>query len=186
MGLLMKQQGERIELGNLDSMWEYMEMTSVNNSNNGKYPYRAMQTGSHAAFVPSCQIGVNSKSAVPDEAKALLREMIGAQIQSSGDGFPINKAAFAKMTEENEVQSTLSVSSSDGEGDRVDLEMNWPNAEEIKQLSDMLEHVDTPMLTDHVIEEIVMEQGVLCLEGQQSPETTAANIMQKVKLYLAE
>ena len=64
--------------------------------------------------------------------------------------------------------------------------MNWPNAEEIKALSDMLESADTPALTDHVIEEIVLEQGVRCLEGSQSPEGAAANIMQKVKLYLAE
>ena len=41
-------------------------------------------------------------------------------------------------------------------------------------------------MTDHVIEEIVLEQGVRCLEGSQSPEGAAANIMQKVKLYLAE
>ena len=186
MGLMMKSDGERIELGNLDSMWEYMEMTSVNHSSEEKYPYRAMQTGTNAAFIPACQIGVSSKSAAPDKAKGLLKELIGVQIQSSGDGFPVNKAAFAKMTEENETQSSLSVGSSDGEGGSVSLELNWPNAEEIKALSDMLESADTPALTDHVIEEIVLEQGVRCLEGSQSPEGAAANIMQKVKLYLAE
>ncbi|HCT92239.1 MAG TPA: hypothetical protein DF613_12805 [Lachnospiraceae bacterium] len=186
IGLMMGTQGERIELGNLDSMWEYMEMTSVNNSNEQKYPYRAMQTGSHAVFIPMCQIGVSSRSAAPDKAKALVQELIGEQIQSTGDGFPINKAAFAKMTEENEVQSGLSIGSSDGEGGSVSLEMSWPNAEEIKVLSDMLEQADTPALTDHVIEEIVLEQGALCLGGRQTPEAAAANIMQKVKLYLAE
>lgn len=186
MGLMMKQGGELIELGNLNSMWEYMEMTSVNHSNDEKFPYRAMQTGVHAAFIPACQIGVSSKSSAPDKAKELMRELIGARIQASGEGFPINKAAFAKMTEENEVQSGLSVSSSDGEGGSVSLKMAWPNAKEIKGLSEMLENADTPALTDHVIEEIVLEQGAACLEGQLSPEAAASNIMQKVKLYLAE
>ena len=186
IGLMMKSEGERIELANLDSMWEYMEMTSVNHSSDDRYPYRAMQTGSHAAFIPACQIGVNSKSAAPDKAKGLLKELLSAQIQSSGDGFPVNKTAFAKMTEENEVQSGLSVGTSDGEGGSVSLELGWPNAEEIGALSDMLEKADSPALTDHVIEEIVLEQGALCLEDSQSPEAAAANIMQKVKLYLAE
>ena len=186
IGLMMKSEGERIELANLDSMWEYMEMTSVNHSSDDRYPYRAMQTGSHAAFIPACQIGVNSKSAAPDKAKGLLKELLSAQIQSSGDGFPINKTAFAKMTEENEVQSGLSVGTSDGEGGSVSLDMSWPDAGEIETLSDMLEKADTPALTDHVIEEIVLEQGALCLEDSQSPEAAAANIMQKVKLYLAE
>ena len=60
------------------------------------------------------------------------------------------------------------------------------NGEQLDLLTKQIESLKRPILNDRVIQEMVISEGISCLNGDQSVEDAAANIMQKVKLYLSE
>ena len=73
-----------------------------------------------------------------------------------------------------------------GEDEYITYEMSPTPQEEIDKFTDLVESLTTPALQDDVIKKAVTEQGTKVLKGEQSPEEAVNEIMQKVKIYLAE
>ena len=55
-----------------------------------------------------------------------------------------------------------------------------------KQLTQMLEGLTTPTITDRVVRELVMEQGKKYLKGNTSLDAAVDEITRKVNLYVSE
>ena len=55
-----------------------------------------------------------------------------------------------------------------------------------QELVQLLESLDTPSWTDRVVEDLVLSEGKLYLQGKQSMEETVSAITKKVQLYVAE
>ena len=72
------------------------------------------------------------------------------------------------------------------EDEVITYEMSPTPQEEIKKFTELVESLTTPALQDDVIKETVIEQGTKVLKGEQTPEEAVNEIMQKVKIYIAE
>lgn len=152
--------------------------------------YGLWQLSEEKIFVPNSVIGINSKSERMDDAKIFVSYLLGKEAQkiSQGGGFPINRAAYEESIinkNEGEAMSSMMVSDQEG-GDTISLEINWSSKEEFAELQSILESVDTPMLSDSVIKQAVLEQAEACMNSDITPEVAAKTVMQKINLYLAE
>lgn len=78
------------------------------------------------------------------------------------------------------------ISSVNEDGSSLDINVSWPSDEEVDSLLTGIEELNTIGLDDATVLEIFKEQGIQCLEGSISAEEAAANLIQKVNLYLAE
>lgn len=72
------------------------------------------------------------------------------------------------------------------EGDYISYRAEPTPQEEIDKFTELVESLTTPALQDDVIKETVIEQGTKVLKGEQTPEEAVNEIMQKVKIYIAE
>lgn len=140
------------------------------------------------SFIPYLLAGVNS-SGQTEEAKGFLKTLFGKESGSmDGNGFPVNRAAYNAMSEEKIASdNSSSISSSSLEdGKHVTVEYKNLTDEDISHLTELLESLDRPVVVNRVIKDLILEQGVKYLKGEQDLEGTISAILQKVNLYLAE
>lgn len=144
------------------------------------------------SYVPYLLAGVNSTSSRMEEAENFVKVLLGREWNSmSGDGFPVNKAAFDAINEEKKTAyeegttGGIMLSGSDG-NNTFTIDYKNLTDEDIAEMTEMLESLDTPVNTDRVLRNLILEQGEKYLHGEQSIEDTMTAIRQKVNLYLAE
>lgn len=147
--------------------------------------YRVFKEKEGGSFVPYVSVGIAAGSADNADAQAFVKGLLGKECQTaaSGAGFPVNRAAYEA---EKKNQKSYSIGTSTPDGDSVGMEVVPLNEEQLDLLTKQIESLKRPILNDRVIQEMVVSEGISCLDGDQSPEDAAANIMQKVKLYLSE
>ena len=78
------------------------------------------------------------------------------------------------------------VASSDGEGHYVEMNIYWPDEEQIDALRKRMESVSTPYIEDTRLEDAVYEEGAKYMQGIESLDEAVAAIEEKVALYMAE
>lgn len=141
--------------------------------------------GENASFVPYVSVGVVSHSQAGEMAQEFVKGILGKACQSAAnEGFPVNRAAYVEKQGQQKAYS-IGFSSSDG-SDAIGIEIELLTQEQIDILTKQLEALKQPALNDRVIQELIVEEGIRCLEGGQSVEDTVFTIMQKVKLYVSE
>ncbi len=141
--------------------------------------------GENASFVPYVSVGVVSDSQAGEMAREFVKGILGKACQSAAnEGFPVNRAAYVEKQGQQKAYS-IGFSSSDG-SDVIGIELEPLTQEQIDILTKQLEGLKQPVLNDRVIQELIIEEGIKCLEGGQSVEDTVSTIMQKVKLYVSE
>lgn len=145
------------------------------------------------SFIPYLTAGINNSSNSAEAAKSFVKMLIGKEYSSlSGEGFPLNLAGFEARNKEvaesaKGVSSTQSLSD-DGET-FYSFSANYDGLltdEAFGKLKGMIESLDTPALTDKMIEELVLEHAEKYLKGEESLEDTLSALTQKIKLYLVE
>lgn len=141
--------------------------------------------GENASFVPYVSVGVAAASEAGELAREFVKGILGKDCQSAAnEGFPVNRAAFTEKQGQQKAYS-IGTSRSDGSGS-YGIEVEVLTQEQADLLTKQLEGLKEPALNDRVIQEMVIEEGVKCLSGNQSVEDTVSAIMQKVKLYVSE
>ena len=106
-----------------------------------------------------------------------------------GGGFPVSRNAFSTMLHEKEpgALGDLSTGTEDPEtGERIIVDEYWMTQEEMDQLEQAAENLDTAADTDTVLMDAVLSQSGKCLNGECSPEEAVSAVMQTMNLYLAE
>lgn len=133
---------------------------------------------------PYLMAGVAENSNDKEGAFGFLRTLLGSECESiSGNGFPINRTAFETQRAN---QNEYSVASSGANGEVLSLEMKKMTDEEYDQLIKTVESLEKPALTNRIIRELVMNEGIKYLNGETTLDNAVTTIMQKVNLYLSE
>ena len=104
-------------------------------------------------------------------------------------GFPVSRSAFQSLLHEQEpgTQGNESYTWEDvSTGEMITLDVYWMTQEEMDQLTEYVESLDTAADTDAVLLDAVLTQADKCLEGECSPEEAVNAVMQTMNLYLAE
>lgn len=154
--------------------------------------YGLMPGQAEKVFVPTMIMGISSKSGQPETAEQFVKYLFAkdAQVISQSGGFPVQKEAFLSVIDGHQYEGkdiSMGVGGVGlGEDEIITYEMSPTPQEEIDKFTDLVESLTTPALQDDVIKEAVTEQGTKVLKGEQSPEEAVNEIMQKVKIYLAE
>lgn len=142
------------------------------------------------SYIPYLQVGINASGDV-ENARALVKTLLGKEAGADANGFPVNRAAYEtlaqkKLEESQELSLGVSLAGSDAEGEMLSVEYIQLTQEQIDTCTAMLESLKTPVLTDGVIRELVLKQGEAYLSGEQSLEETLDQVQKKVSLYLSE
>ena len=142
-------------------------------------------------FVPETILGINAASSKKELAEDFLREFLRKEIQYALGGFAVNKAAFEELLtvdeeylgEDNSYGSMVMI---DEDGVEVQLEVYYPDPEELNVLKGWMSTADTPYIADVVLEKTVFEEGAKYIQGNQSLEKALDAIRQQLAIYLSE
>ncbi|MCI8281445.1 MAG: hypothetical protein HFI76_07090 [Lachnospiraceae bacterium] len=138
----------------------------------------------NGSFVPYVSVGIAAQSAENQEAREFVKGLLGKECQSASmDGFPVNRAAYQEH-QKNQKEYAIGTSRLDGTSAGVDVKVL--TEEQANTLLKQLESLKRPVLTDRVIQELIVEEGIKYLNGDGTQKEVADRIMQKVKLYLSE
>lgn len=185
--------GSLLESGYFSYSYGYAMTTSVSRIKNFEDTTIIQMPGqSKKVFYPRTMVGISTTSNNADQAEDFLRVLLGKENQSSTFiGFPVNQAAFEEgfvidesNLDENGVYGVIA--SSDGEGHYIEMDIYWLDEEQINDIRNWMESVDTPYIEDIMLEDAVYEEGTKYMEGSQSLDEAVAAIEEKVALYMAE
>ncbi len=185
--------GSLIESGQFNYAYGYMMTTSVARMKDFEDTVIIKMPGqSENVFYPATITGISTASNNAALAQDFLKVLLGKENQSSTFiGFPVNRSAFEEdfIIDESELSENGtygSIASSDGEGHYVEIDIYWPEEEQINKIRNWIESVDTPYIEDTMLEDTVYEEGTKYMEGSQSLEEAVAAIEERVALYMAE
>ena len=74
----------------------------------------------------------------------------------------------------------------DLEGTAVEVNLIWPGEGDFDKWKAMVESLNTPSVTDNMVNMTVLEEGAKCLKGECSVEEAVSSITSKLNLYLSE
>lgn len=132
-------------------------------------------------FFPNGIFAINAKTKEKALAELFIKEIFSAEIQDKAaffEGFPLNE----NILSENEKADYSHITSSSGE----DYMAYWFNAQEAKEMIDVVRSVNTPVEKNQMIFEIVMEEGCAYLAGEKSLDAAAEGIANRVGIYYSE
>lgn len=178
----------QIAFGTLANLYELKDLLSIEKQLGGTYDiFREEET---KGFVPYLMAGIVSGKEGEQDVQEFLKTLFSKECgMQSESGFPVNKAAYQQICQkeiekgENE-GSSIAMCTEDGT--MISYEHTPLTQKEIDGLTEKIESMTAPIITDRIIQELVMEEGSKYLTGDQSFEDTSAAIMQKVNLYLSE
>lgn len=157
-----------------------------------KADYCLLNSDKVRSWIPYLQVGVVTGDHT-ETAKSFVKELLGETVENQmQNGFPVNKAAYRKICETKmddpavKDKAGLMLSGSDGDGDTYSFSYVNLTQKQVDGLTELIEGLERPALTDRVIQEIVLEQGDKYLLGEQGLEDAVDAILKKVNLYLSE
>lgn len=142
-------------------------------------------------FIPDSILGINGGTSRRELAEDFMKVFLGEEVQCALGGFAVNKAAFEKLLlpeEEYLGENNLygSMAMIDEDGIEVDLDVYYPNEEELAVLRGWMESADTPLVVDRILEKAVFEEGEAYFLGEQELEETLEAIWNKLAIYMSE
>lgn len=172
----------KVSIGTLTGVDDVMSMYGLESSKAGSFGL--LSAGEQRAFVPVVSLGLADAAKDNEVAKEFIKTALSADGQHQMTNyFSINKKAY-----ENECKNAkeYSIGGSDGEGRSFGYEVKPLSEKQKKDLTAMLESLNTCMWNDRVVQDLVISEGVKYLQDQQSLEDTVSAITKKVQLYVSE
>lgn len=180
----------RIILGEEDSLaWGYTDVVSVFKALGQEPDIRVLSGFSGNVFIPRTVMGVNASGAQREAAADFVMSMLSKEVQTQVrfSGYPVNREAILEQFDEFEPSETYGwTSSSDKDGNMIELEIKWLDEAEQAQFEAMLESLDTPAKLDENVKDTVISVSTEVLRGRMSVDEGVNEIINRVQIYLAE
>lgn len=153
---------------------------------------RPLNGQNSSVYHPASLVGISATAKNPDAAAEFVRVMLGSDVQKTLQwGLPMNKTALPAQFayEESDLsedgwQFYISSSTKDGRGYEYAI---YPVEQDgIDRLESWIAGLDTPYLSDAVLEEAVYKEGAAYLEGRQDIDTAVKAVADSVEIYLYE
>lgn len=142
-------------------------------------------------YLPGVIAGVNKNTSQTETASEFVKYLFSPEVQGAQleDGFPVLKSALNDRKNEagSEYAEIFSMMSSMTFDDEVvELEAGYPTVDEVEDLMQKCDTLDTPSEQNRVIWNLYQEEADQFMEGNIDAATAARNVAQKVDTYLAE
>lgn len=153
---------------------------------------RPMGGQDNNVYHPASLIGINAASNHIDAAKEFVSMMLGASVQESMQlGIPVNKKALPAQfaydeSELGEDGGQFYEGFSTKDGKSVHYTIYPVNQDGIDRLEQWIAELETPYLSDSVLEDVVYTEGARYLEGLQDIDETLQAITDSAGIYLYE
>lgn len=183
--------GERqMMLGMLGSFYNYAEVTSVQQTDGFEDNVIVPMDGQCSdVFYAGTLAGINAASAHTAHAEGLLKVLLGTE-DITGNGMPVNRAAFESGLVPDDLESPDAVYSSMAfiyeDGSFFSWNVYWFGEEQADVLRKWMETVKTPYMRNRVLEEAVYAAGTDYLKGDTGIEDAVAAVEKRMAIYLAE
>jgi len=129
------------------------------------------------AFTPNTTVGINAKSPVKKEAWNFLKFLMSDEVQSKGNGFPINKAVY-----EQQIKTLKEKGGIEGpDGSMINV-----TESDMQGLEKMAAEISVQSPQSTKIESIIAEESKSYFSGQKSAKDVAALIQNRVTTYINE
>lgn len=181
---LIKQQ--ILTAGYLCSMSEFEFVTVAKKINRNEYKIFNGQDSNVFCSTGSISISKNSKN--QESAKQFIKILLGTEVQGKdlGDGFPVNADAYKNFTKNPAPDSSMSVGLKGGNGNDINLEMEWPKQSEVEKLKNIINSLKVPAVSDNSLKDEMITIGAKALTGEKGVEQSVEEIIQKISLHLQE
>lgn len=181
-----------VALGTLNTFdCDYNLATSLNNYDQPtNVEFRMGMTEGSKIFLPSCNLGIVDASKEKESAVKFINTALSDAQQKieNTDGFPVNKNAleyFYNKKSEGDNDATLGIADGNGEvTGKVNVE--WIDKDEAKQFDEYINKLDTPLVINDVIMDILLQSGKNCLEGSSSASDAANEAVKQLQLKMKE
>lgn len=168
-------------LGSLKNVMDMMIPFEI--INNKKYSYDTLND----TYMPLGIVGINSASENKELAEGFIQLMLSEKVQSVNlyEGLPVNQLSLQTWMEEerDDLMVGTSMDSSDG---TIELMAEWPKKEQRNNFYQMLLSLKTPIETDDILINKIVEESSKFYDGTSSKEETIHNILSGISTYLAE
>lgn len=172
----------QIAFGTMGSIGNYSDMLAAAKQQGETFDLFNRQ--SNRTLLPYLSAGVAENSNDKEAAIEFIKTLFGNECESiSGNGFPINRTAFEAQQAN---QKDYSIAASGDDGTAIALDITKPTDAEYNQLVQTVESLEKPALTNRIIRELVMAEGLKYLNDEITLDNAVTTIMQKVNLYLSE
>lgn len=138
-------------------------------------------------FISKGTIGINHSSSQIGRAKEFISLLLSEEEQNKdlGNGFPVNYKALENWCEKTSTTS-MGVYFEAGDGELLNLSMDYPNSQEIQEFVDIIKSLDQPLNIDQTFREMILDEAEKFLSGSTTAEKAADAILSKANTYLSE
>lgn len=177
-----------INFGNISTPMDLVQLaTTMTDRENIGYDLLDGQTQN--TYLPSCIAGINSKSSDIEAVRDFLKYLLGksAQATNQGNGMPVNRQGMEELTLNGTYDGyTIGSGYADDEDSYVEIVLKNITEEDYQSYLEKVERLETPALSNAVIQEAVLEQANDCATGAITIEDAVKKVVEKINLYLAE
>ena len=176
-----------MRIGALGGLISYAGILSVE-TEEGPATAELLSMQQENVFYPSGVLSILNTSDEQERAGEFVAHLLSGETQDGeGYGFPVNRASFEKLlTEKQFEEGAFGATSSNTDGDMIELVYEWPTEEEMDALRKMVDSLTTCADTERVKRETVTAEVRRCMCGEITADEAVISIMQKLNLYLAE
>lgn len=142
-------------------------------------------------FLPCSVIGISAKASEKEAAQKFVEFLFSSESQSilGSFGLPVNQSVYESenywnVGDKNGVVSTMS--SSDGDGNYIELEVRRPSKETIQETQELGKTLTVPANTNEIILQAVTDAGARYLNGEIGLDEAVRAAVSEVNLYLSE
>lgn len=177
----------KLRIGALGGLISYAGILSVE-TEEGPATAELLSMQQENVFYPSGVLSILNTSDEQERAGEFVAHLLSGETQDGeGYGFPVNRASFEKLlTEKQFEEGAFGATSSNTDGDMIELVYEWPTEEEMDALRKMVDSLTTCADTERVKRETVTAEVRRCMSGEITADEAVNSIMQKLNLYLAE
>lgn len=101
-----------------------------------------------------------------------------------GEGFPVNEKAFQELTA-GSYDSEIGAGWEE-DGQKINMTFSNPDEQDVESFKEMVLKAEKPLHIDSNVRELLLEGAKRVYSGEADSETAAADVAQKLKLYMAE
>ena len=186
----------RIAYGNMAGTSSLGDLASIMRKD-ADINYKALPGSVQNVYVPSEIIGINAKSKNIDTAKEFYAFALSADGQKAIDsysGFPVNKERFDASLVDPDAgtegydpnESKGSWGMTDEDGNEISVDSYWPTDDQIAQLKNLIDSLDTPSYGDYTILSTILKDSMNAIIGDTSVDDAVEQVVKDIDIYLSE
>ena len=186
----------RIAYGNMAGTSSLGDLASIMRKD-ADINYKALPGSVQNVYVPSEIIGINAKSKNIDTAKefyAFALSVDGQKAIDSYSGFPVNKERFDASLVDPDAgtegydpnESKGGWGMTDDDGNEIFVDSYWPTDDQIAQLKNLIDSLDTPSYGDYTILSTILKDSMNAIIGDTSVDDAVEQVVKDINIYLSE